>query len=254
MAHSFIQAHDSELAALHDFVTLAGPPTSLLIDTYDTDRAARRVADLDRELAQAARPGHISGVRIDSGDLAAEAVSVRRILDARQCRHIQIILSGSLDEHGIAALLDAGAPVDAFGVGTRLDVSEDAPSLDMVYKLEEYLGRARRKRSTGKETWPGTKQVFREFDAAGTAVGDVIALAGEARPGVPLLEEVMRDGRRVAPAPTLSRMRDDCRTRVARLPAFLRSIDADESGYPYPVQVSDPVRELAARLDRSDEP
>ena len=250
MAHSFIQAHDREEAALRNFVMLRGPRTSVLIDTYDTERAAHRVTALARELADSGRPGHIQGVRIDSGDLAGQALAVRRILDAGQCRDIDIILSGSLDEHAIESLLDAGTPVDAFGVGTRLDVSEDTPSIDMVYKLEEYAGKPRRKRSSGKETWPGAKQALREHDADGALLGDTIALASENRPGVPLLQEILRQGRRLAPPPTLVESRDLCRLRVAELPAYLQGLAADDS--PYPVSVSDGVRDLADRMDRSD--
>src|SRR5690606_32139267 len=119
--------------------------------TYDTERAARRVAALIRELAESGSAIGVQAVRIDSGDLGARARAVRRILDEERCSDVQIVLSGSLDEYEIARLLAAGTPVDAFGIGTRLDVSEDAPSLDLAYKLEEYAGRARRKRSPGKE-------------------------------------------------------------------------------------------------------
>ena len=251
MAHSFIQAHDSEEQALRNFVAVRARRTAVLIDTYDTDRAAQRVATLARELKQSNATGQVQGVRIDSGDLAAQAGAVRRILDAQQCQDIEIILSGSLDEHRIASLLEADTPVDAFGIGTRLDVAEDAPSLDMAYKLEEYAGKARRKRSAGKETWPGPKQVFRERNADGMLSGDSIALTTEIRPGEPLLQEIMRHGRRVARLPALTEIRDFCRQRVAELPAALRALSAEDGLYS--VSVSDRVRALADTLDRSGE-
>jgi nicotinate phosphoribosyltransferase len=251
MAHSFIQAHDSEEQALRNFVAVRARRTAVLIDTYDTERAAQRVARLARELKQSNAPGRLQGVRIDSGDLAAQARAVRRILDAQQCQDIEIILSGSLDEHRIASLLEAYTPVDAFGIGTRLDVSEDAPSLDMAYKLEEYAGNARRKRSAGKETWPGPKQVYRERNAAGILSGDSIALATEIRPGEPLLQEIMRHGRRVTPLPALTEIRDLCRQRVAELPASLRALSTEDGLYS--VCVSDRVRALADTLDRLGE-
>ena len=135
----------------------------------------------------------------------AQARAVRRIFDSADCRDLQIILSGGLDEHRIERMLAAGTPVDAFGVGTNLDVSTDAPALDMAYKLQEYAGRARRKRSPGKATWPGCKQVFRAYDAVGAPIGDCIALVDEPIAGTPLLREIMRAGRRVVDLPQLPR-------------------------------------------------
>lgn len=251
MAHSFIQAHDYEEQALRNFVAVHGRRTALLIDTYDTERAARRVAALARELKESKGPGQVQGVRIDSGDLGAQARAVRSILDTHGAQDVEIILSGSLDEYRIESLLAAGTPVDAFGIGTRLDVSEDAPSLDMAYKLEEYAGKARRKRSPGKATWPGPKQVFRERNSTGLLSGDSIALATEIQPGEPLLQEIMRNGRRVARLPSLTEMREFCRQRVAELPASLRILSMEESQYP--VRVTDRVRALAASLDASGE-
>lgn len=251
MAHSFIEAHDGEEQALRNFVTVQGRRTSVLIDTYDTERAAHRVVSLNRALRQSHWPAGVQSVRLDSGDLALQAAAVRRILDAGECQDVEIILSGSLDEYRIESLTRAATPVDAFGVGTRLDVSEDAPSLDMVYKLEEYAGRARRKRSTGKETWPGQKQVFRERQTSGELRGDWLALATESGCGEPLLQQVMRDGRRIAPSPALAQVRQFCRGRVAELPEAVRELHAQ--GAAFPVGVSQEVRALAARLDSAGE-
>ncbi|HEU4624114.1 MAG TPA: nicotinate phosphoribosyltransferase [Steroidobacteraceae bacterium] len=251
MAHSFVEAHDREIDAFKGFVEARGRRTVLLIDTYDTERAAHRVAELAHELEKGGAPGGVQGVRIDSGDLSAQAHAVRRIFDERGCKDVEIILSGNLDEYRIAALLEARTPVDAFGVGTQMDVSADAPSLDMAYKLEEYAGRARRKRSPGKQTWPGAKQVFREYDASGQACGDCIALADEATPGTPLLQEVMRDGRRTGALPSLAQIQAYCREQVARLPPALREID--EGAGEYEVRVSPRLQALAAALDESGE-
>jgi nicotinate phosphoribosyltransferase len=251
MAHSFIQAHDSEEEALRRFVGAGGRATTVLIDTYDTERAALRVATLARELKASRAPGQIQAVRIDSGNLTAEACAVRRILDAQQCPEIDIILSGGLDEIQIDTLLVAGTPVDGFGIGTRLDCSEDAPSLDMVYKLQEYAGKPRRKRSRGKETWPGTKQVFRERDASGTFTRDSIALADETPSGDPLLQEILRRGQRVASLPSLAESREHCRRSLMQLPDELRELS--DARPVYPIMVSDRVRALAHRVDQSGE-
>ncbi len=164
MAHSFIQAHDDEVAAFRDFARIHPNGVTLLLDTYDTVRAAHAVVALRREGVP------VGAVRLDSGDLAALSREVRQILDAGGCREVQIVASGNLDELEIARLLAAGAPIDVFGVGTKLDVSADAPYLDCVYKIQEYDGRPRRKRSAGKATWPGRKQVYREYDATGRIV------------------------------------------------------------------------------------
>jgi nicotinate phosphoribosyltransferase len=249
MAHSFIQTHDQEEQALRNFARARGLPTSVLIDTYDTATGARRVAGLARELKASQSRGQIRGVRIDSGGLADGARMVRGILDEGGCPEIEIILSGNLDEHQIEALLEEGVPADAFGVGTRLDTSEDTPTIDMVYKLEEYAGKGRRKRSPGKETWPGAKQVYRTTGAAGIIARDEIALAGEVRPGEPLLREVMRDGQCVAPLPSLEQSREHCRRQLAALPTGLAQLRGEHA--PYPVSVSEGVRALAARVDSS---
>lgn len=246
MAHSFVQAHASEAQALRNFLAARRGGTTLLIDTYDTECAAHEVVAIARELERAGQPGRIQGVRIDSGDLAAQARAVRAILDAGGCREVKIVLSGSLDEHGIRDILASGAPADAFGVGTRLDVSADAPALDIAYKLQEYAGAARRKRSLGKATWPGRKQVWRARAADGRFSGDVVALEGESHGGEPLIREVMRDGRRCIDLPQLGQMRAYCREQIASLPEELRALDGEPR---YPVEVSPGVRSLAARVD-----
>jgi len=248
MAHSFIEAHDSEQAAFRDFVRSRGEPTTLLVDTYDTARAMQRVISLAGELkAQAVTAGGIRAVRIDSGDLAAQARSARAALDAHGYRDIQIVLSGGLDEHQIEELLTGGVPADAFGVGTALDVSSDAPALDMAYKLEEYAGRPRRKSSPGKATWPGAKQVYREKSSTGRNLSDRVVRLGESAVGQPLLQEVMNNGRRSAPLPPLSRIREYCRAELEALPPPLRELGQGRPGYP--VSISEALRSLADSID-----
>jgi nicotinate phosphoribosyltransferase len=220
MAHSWVMAAESEARAFSDYAALFGNHSILLLDTYDTLAAARQVA------ASGLRP---AGVRLDSGDLATLSRGVRAILDAAGLTTTKILVSGDLDEHSIAALVDAGAPIDGFGVGTSLVTSADAPALGGVYKLveieEDGTVRLVMKRSEAKATLPGRKQVWRVF-AGGRAERDVIALAGEPPipGGVPLLREVMRDGTLVAAVPSLAAARARCASRLAELPPALRSL------------------------------
>ncbi len=189
-------------------------------------------------------------MRIDSGDLAAHARAVRAILDAGGLPAITLFASGNLDEYRLAELVAAGAPIDGFGIGTRMNTSADAPYLDCAYKLEEYEGAPRRKRSEGKATWPGRKQVWRRQDAAGLVAGDTLGLEADAAPGTPLLQPVLRAGRPVGPAASSAALLDEARARLrtglARLPAELRSL-ADAP--PFAVDVAPSLRATAAALD-----
>ena len=221
MAHSYVQAHADETNAFEAFVRARPRNATLLIDTYDTERAAHTVVAVARGLAREGLA--IQGVRIDSGDLAALAVRVRAILDAGGFPGITIFASGNLDEFRLRDL--ARAPIDGFGVGTRVNTSADAPYLDCGYKLQEYEGVPRRKRSAAKATWPGRKQVYRRFHADGRWQGDAVALADERAEGTPLLQPVMRAGRLVAPLPSLDESRTRLQRELASLPDALRSID-----------------------------
>lgn len=246
MAHSFIQAHDSETRAFEDFVLSHPGNTVLLIDTYDTDDGARKVVELaDRLAGEGIR---INAVRIDSGDLFAASKSVRRILDRGGLREVKIFLSGGLNEDVIAGLSAAGAPADGYGVGTDLDVSADAPYLDCVYKLQEYAGVARRKRSAGKATRPGRKQVFRQRAADGRLDHDLLGLVDETPGGEPLLRPVMRGGRRVGKAPSLDDIRRHAAAELAALPTDLSLLPV--SAEPYRVVVSEGLKRLTAEVDR----
>ncbi|OBS09895.1 nicotinate phosphoribosyltransferase [Acidihalobacter prosperus] len=244
MAHSFILAHGDELAAFEDFVRIHPDNTILLIDTYDTRRGAQRVVELAERLR--GTDIRIRGVRIDSGDLDTASREVRAILDAAGLHEVTIFASGNLDESRLARLQRDGAPIDGFGVGTRMDVSDDAPYLECAYKLQEYAGQPRRKRSEGKATWPGSKQVYRRHDEHGQLRGDLIALASERAEGEPLLQPVMRGGQRVAPAPGLAAARAHGERQLAGLPAMLRDLAPGPADGP---AVSDALRALARQLD-----
>lgn len=249
MAHSFIQAHDSEEEAFIDFGRSRPENLVLLVDTYDTEAAAQKVVAIAPILA---REGIvIRGVRLDSGDLADLAGKVRHILDAGGLRDVKIFASGGLDEDRIQRMIDSGAPIEGFGIGTNLTTSADAPALDCAYKLQEYAGIARRKRSTGKATWPGRKQVWRRFDEDGRFCGDVLGLEDDREcPGTPLVVQVIRGGRRVSPAEGLQEIRQRAADGLSRLPAPLRRLDTDAS---YDVAVAPSLQRLAAEVDQRQE-
>jgi nicotinate phosphoribosyltransferase len=244
MAHSFIEAHDSEILAFERFARARPQGVVLLIDTYDTERAAQSVVALAKRLA---RDGiAIRGVRLDSGDLAAQARHVRAILDAGGLTDTIIFASGGLDEDQLAAFAREGAPIDGFGIGTSLTTSSDAPALDCAYKLQEYDGIPRRKLSTGKANWPGRKQVWRWFGADGKMARDLIAPAHEQHDGVPLLIPVMRGGKRLAPSPSLPEVRRHAATALDHLPPPLAALETSS----YPVAIADGLRRLAEECDR----
>jgi nicotinate phosphoribosyltransferase len=244
MAHSFIQIYDDETVAFEDFARSRPQSVTLLIDTYDTEAGARKVAALAPRLA--ALGIKVRAVRIDSGDLVVLARAVRAILDTAGLAETRIVASGGLDEDSIGAMVRVGAPIDEFGVGTSLTTSSDAPSLDCVYKLQEYDGIARRKRSAGKATWPGRKQVWRRYGPDGRMAQDVVSLERDAQAGEPLLHQVMQGGRRTGPQPTLRESRARAAHDLERLPAPLQRL---EPGAIYRVEVADALVRLAAEVD-----
>ena len=244
MAHSFIQAHDTEMEAFDHFVRSHRGPIVLLIDTYDTEQGARRVVELADQLR--AKDKRIHAVRLDSGDLAQLSRSVRRILDEAGHTDIGIFASSSIDEYELEMLLAAGAPIDGFGIGTQLDVSADAPALDYVYKIQEYAGRPRRKRSTGKSTWPGRKQVFRQLDGNGRLREDVLTVLGDEQPGRPLLETVMRNGVRIPEVDDLQRSREYAHQELGGLTPRLRTLTEQAA---YPVRIAPALEALAREVD-----
>lgn len=247
MAHSFIQAHDDEAVAFEHFARSHPSNAILLIDTYDTEAAARKVVSLVTRLQ--AQGITVKGVRIDSGDLGEHARQVRRILDEGGLKEVTIFASGNLDEYQLHALLASAAPIDGFGIGTALDTSSDAPSLDCAYKLQEYAGRPRRKRSEGKATWPGRKQVYREYASGGQMLGDVLALeANDAHPGEALIHPVMRGGCRVKPQLPIGSLRQEAMSAYTQLPEALQGLGPAPA---YSVMVSGALQELAEQLDRS---
>jgi nicotinate phosphoribosyltransferase len=245
MAHSYIEAHDREVDAFKRFAELY-PETTLLVDTYDTLDGVRKVIDLAEEWGEAFR---VQALRLDSGDLAALAHQARQLLDDAGLEDVQLFASSGLDEHKITDLLDRGAPIDGFGVGTRMGTMADQPYLDSAYKLAGYAGTPRMKLSKAKSNLPGRKQVTRQF-AEGTADQDVIAAHDEVVDGEPLLQCVMKDGARTdAGQPrSLDAVRAHAAEQQDRLPDRLRALS--DAHPPYAVALSD---QLAAELETTRE-
>jgi nicotinate phosphoribosyltransferase len=245
MAHSFIEAFSDESEAFETFARTRPDNVVLLLDTYDSEAAARKVVALAPKLKQAGIA--IRGVRLDSGDLIALSKSVRAILDAGGLKDTTIFVSGGLDEDSLQAFSKAGAPIDGIGIGTSLTTSADVPSIDCVYKLQEYAGLPRRKRSENKATWPGRKQVWRRSGADGRIAGDVLTLADRESAGEPLIHEVMRGGKRLGQKPSLDDMRQHAKRELQRLPEELRRLEPSGG---YRVEIGDDLVKLAADVDR----
>ena len=185
----------------------------------------------------------VAGVRIDSGDLGEHARRVRRILDEAGLQAVKIVASGGLDEDALLALSRADAPINSYGVGTSLTTASDAPALDCAYKLQEYAGTARRKRSEGKATWPGRKQVWRRYTKGGRLAGDRVSLASDRQQGEALLRPVMRAGHQLSELPDLAAARNHAKDQLARLPGiYILDITSDRNHIP--------VKELAYDRDR----
>lgn len=242
MAHSFIQSFDDELEAFRAFAR-SFPETILLVDTYDTLEGVRLVIRLRDELGDEFR---VTGIRLDSGDLGQLAAGSRKLLDEAGLEHVKIFASGGLDEYAIRDLLEGEAPIDGFGVGTAMGVSEDASHLDVAYKLCSYGGQPRMKLSTGKRSLPGFKQVFRQ-SGGGRYERDVIARDDETLDGEPLLETVMKDGERLG-GPDLDAARERAAGQLKRMPGRLLGLEAAD---PYPVELSEGLRRRLERLTKA---
>jgi nicotinate phosphoribosyltransferase len=243
MAHSFVQAHADETTAFEHFATVQPENVVLLVDTYDTEAATRKVVALGAVLKK--KGITVKAVRLDSGNLAEHARKVRRILDEGGLPETRIIASGNLDEYKIQDLVAMNAPIDLFAVGTSMTTSADAPYLDCVYKLQEYAGRPSRKRSEGKTTWPGRKQVYRHYGPEGTITADVLTVANDPQEGEALIQPVMQGGRRLRPSPWLAEIRTRAAAALESLPEPLRCL-ADG---PVMVKIAPALSDLAKAVD-----
>lgn len=225
VAHAFIEAMPDERSAFEAWARTSAGPITFLVDTYDTLHGTRLAAELAQRLRGQGRT--VASLRLDSGDLEALSRAARKLLDDAGLRDVQLFASGGLDEYAIDALVRAGAPIDGFGVGTRIGMSADAPVLDMAYKIVEYAGRPCLKLSSKKATLVGRKQVWRRV-SDGRFVEDRICALDEPSPGGdwrPLLDHVVRAGRTLA-RPRLDEVRSFHAEQIASLAPELLAIDA----------------------------
>jgi nicotinate phosphoribosyltransferase len=246
MAHSYVTSFESEIESFRHFGRSFPHTSTFLVDTYDTVEGTRKAALVAREMREQGQP--LRAIRLDSGDMLDLSRKARVILDESGLLEVEIFASGGLDEFEVDELLRAGAPIDAFGVGTKVGVSADAPWTDCAYKLVEYAGRPVLKLSTKKQTLPGPKQVFRFRDPEGTYLRDVIARAEErSEGGEPLLGEVMKEGRRVTPDATLEELRKRFRREFACLRQRHKALRSPEV---YDVRIGKELEQLRQRIVR----
>jgi nicotinate phosphoribosyltransferase len=248
MAHSFIMSYEKEIDAFRAFAKTFPNKSTLLIDTYDDLAGAEKAATVAKELE---KQGHkLDGVRLDSGDLSAISKKVRKLLDAKGLEYVKIFASGDLDEFKIAELLENGAEIDAFGVGTKLGTSADKPYVDVIYKLCETMSNGAfhpiMKLSEGKVTLPGRKQVYRFKDKDGNYTGDRIALVDEKVEGEPLLTKVMEKGKITYDLPSLDEIRAAAAENLSKLPAIYKKLNAK----PYSVNLSQDLKTLIKNLEK----
>jgi nicotinate phosphoribosyltransferase len=248
MAHSYVMSYDKEITAFRSFAKTFPKKSTLLIDTYNDFKGAEKAATVAKEMEKSGQ--RLSGVRLDSGDLIENSKKIRKMLDGKGLHYVTIFASGDLDEYKIADLLSKQAPIDGFGVGTKMGTSTDYPYIDVIYKLCEVADKQGAfspimKLSEGKITLPGRKQVFRFEGENGYFVKDVIALSDEQSEGTPLLFKVMEHGKIVGSLPSLAELKSTASENLIKLPEkYKRFINADK----YPVELSQPLSSLVEQL------
>jgi len=244
MAHSFITSFEEEIVAFRAFAETFPDNTVLLIDTYDTIAGAKKAAEVGKEMER--RGYSLKGVRLDSGDMAQLSKDVRKVLTDCGLESVKIFASGAFDEYKITDVLQKGAEIDAFGIGTKMGVSADAPYTDMAYKLVQYGNRPVLKLSTGKKTLVSKKQVFRTRTDT-RIIQDSIALREEEMEGEPLLKPVMEKGERTDPQEPLATMRQRFSEEFALLDDCYKALkDPDE----FPVKLGPELKKLQEKVVR----
>jgi nicotinate phosphoribosyltransferase len=243
VAHSWVMAYDDEYESYKDFHKVFPDNTILLIDTYDTIIGARLATKIGRKL---------KGVRLDSGNITLLSKRVRKILDDAGLGHVKITASGDLNEYKISRMLDKGACVDSFGVGTEMVTSKDVPALGGVYKLveQETEGRfiPKMKFSKDKSTCPSKKQVYRFHNKKGLLKKDIIGLVDEEFDAEGLLLPVMKKGKLVYKIPTVQQIQRVAGKNISQLPDKFKALDCKAA---YPVKISKRLRQVRDKTKRS---
>jgi len=229
MAHSYVMIFTREEDSFKAFARLYPKNAIFLIDTYDTIEATKKVVKLAKEGVP------VVGVRIDSGDIVELSKEVRRILDENGLKDVKIVVSGGVDEYKIKEWFDRGAPIDAFGVGTKFITSADAPYFDIAYKLVEYEGKPKYKLSPGKKTFPYKRQVYRYYEN-GKMSYDETAKWDNKREGEPLVELVVKEGELLKELPSLKEIREVVMSELEKLPENYKDITKH---YDYEVKILD---------------
>ena len=247
MAHSYVTAFNSEHEAFSAYSKIFPETSVFLIDTYDTINGARIAARVGKEMEK--RGDRLFGVRLDSGDMTALSIEVRKILDESGLSCVKIVASGNFDEYKIADAISKGAFIDTFGVGTKVGVSADAPFQDIVYKMVRFGNRDIKKLSSKKITLAGKKQVFRKTDNNGRYVEDLICLRNEKiKNAYPILDKVMGNGKLLRPNPDLNKIRERFSTNFSLLDEKYKSINEDIL---YPVKLSSNLNELQKKWQKN---
>jgi nicotinate phosphoribosyltransferase len=243
MAHSYVEAFSGDLAAFSAYSKTFPDNSIFLIDTYDTINGAKHAVTIAKQMKE---NGHsLIGVRLDSGDMVDLSQKVRKIFDDAGLSNVKIFASSGFDEFKIAKIISQGAKIDAFGVGTKVGVSADAPYLDVVYKMVHFKDRDVRKLSPGKMTLAGEKQVFRKSDPNGRYLEDIIGLRDDIiNQSRPLLKKVMENGEMLQPHPSLQTIRDRFKKNFALLDDRYKSIFEHNA---YPVTLSNSLQKLQER-------
>lgn len=241
MAHSYIQSHESEAQAMEAFARIH-PQTTLLIDTYDTIHGAEQVIALSHRLG---KDFQVQAVRLDSGNLTELSKQVRELFDTAGLDSVKIFVSSGLNEHKVAEMVKADAPINGFGVGTDMAVVADAPQLDFAYKLVELNGKPRTKLSASKTLLPGRKQVYRHYSQGQLSSDHITGFEEKAR-GMPLLEKALSNGQRTGASHSLDAIQEFTGRQIAELPDRLRSLEPARP--PYQVTVSEKLEETLMRL------
>jgi nicotinate phosphoribosyltransferase len=238
MAHSFVQRFDNEMESFDVYTNIYGDNSILLIDTYDTEQAAKKISKFKNS---------IKAVRIDSGNLVEHSKKVRKILDENGCEKVQIVASSDLNEYKIKKILESNAPIDAFGVGTELATSRDDPTIAGVYKLIEYNHKPKIKISENKLTNPGKKQIYRIYNKQGEFKDDVITLDNEPAPpnSEALLIPVMKEGILITELPDLKNIQQYYIKNIEKLPNKFKELDENHI---FKVRISKKLSELTNSL------